>query len=61
MIDVKRVCVGFLADVGDVVGAQDIEGEAAQAGKVGWLGSNATMVFAVRMRLWSSRKVTSRT
>ena len=42
---VERVEVEFPADIGGPVGAQDVEGEGAEAGEVARLGSNAAVVF----------------
>ena len=46
MIWIEGVQVELPGDVGGSVGAQDIEGEAAQAGEVSRFGSDAALVFA---------------
>lgn len=42
---VEGVEAELAADVGDAVGAQDVEGEAAEPGEVAWFGGNAAVVF----------------
>ena len=42
---VEGIEVEFPADVDGAVGAQDVEGEAAEPGEVAGFGSNAALVF----------------
>src|SRR5512147_3123918 len=42
---VEGIEVEFFADIGGAVGAQDVEGEGAQAGEVARFGTNPAVIF----------------